>query len=475
MIVTLRSRDSHIANHLLLALFSGGGARFADETTSSLCGEPWRFQCGVSGSSHWYAMEAIGAAFPHCTAESRNRLEATILRYVPTYERTARGYQQSGRSQFSLLSAIPTELRSPRANARFDELARKFGEPEGEPQGITMTWVGPPIERKATDQMTDDQWLRAITKHRSELSAQNSLDRPKGGARELAQVLETRAQEEPDRFARLCLRFPADANPVYLRRMLDALGTADAVSDLKLQVCRKALDDSLAHCSKSIADVLGSIKDTLPDDAIAILHRLATEQDDPAAELWQEDSGGGANWNSDIHTTGINTTRGRAAEAVRNLIRRDAEYVERFRDTLERIIRDPSASVLSCVAGTLRAVAHRDPSLGKSLFLRMNIPDDRLLATGDVCEYIRYGLRDSFAELRPFVERMLQSSEPRSHRGRCTLGEPRALDESARCGPRGCSVAWRRAAPRRCCPGRIREHHHTGVSPLVRRDACRAV
>ena len=26
VIVTLRSRDSHIANHLLLALFSGGGA-----------------------------------------------------------------------------------------------------------------------------------------------------------------------------------------------------------------------------------------------------------------------------------------------------------------------------------------------------------------------------------------------------------------------------------------------------------------
>ena len=344
VIVTLRSRDSHIANHLLLALFSGGGARFADEAISSLCDEPWRFQCGVSGSSHWCAMEAIGAALPHCTAESRERLEATILRYVPPYERTARGYQQSGRSQFSLLSAMPTELRSPRANARFDELARKFGEPEGEPQGITMTWVGSPIEQKATDQMTDDQWLRAITKHRSEFSPQNSLDRSKGGAWELAQVLETRAKEEPDRFARLCLRFPADANPVYLRRMLDALKTADAASDLKLQVCRKALDDSLAHCGKSIADVLGSIEDTLPDDAIAILHWLVTEHDDPAAELWREDSGGGGTcWNSDVHTAGINTTRGRAAEAVRNLIRRDAAYVERFRGTLERIVH-PSAS-----------------------------------------------------------------------------------------------------------------------------------
>ena len=413
VIVNLRNRDSHIANHLLLALFSGGGAQFADEAISSLCDEPWRFQCGVSGNSHWCAMEAIGAAFPHCTAESRERLEATILRYVPPYERTARGYQQSGRAQFALLSAIPTELRSPRANGRFNELARKFGEPEGEPHGITMTWVGPPIEQKATDQMTDDQWLRAITKHRSEFSAQNSHDRPKGGAWELAQVLETRAKEEPERFARLCLRFPADANPVYLRRMLDALETADAASDLKLQVCRKALDDSLAHCGKSIVDVLGSIEDTLPDNAIAILHRLVTEHDDPAAELWKEGTdGGGTYWGGEIHTAGINTTRGRAAEAIRDLILRDAAYVERFRDTLDRMIRDPSASVLSCVAGTLRAVAYCDPELGMSLFLGMNLPEDRLLATHHVYEFIRDRLRDNFAELRSLLERMLRSSEP---------------------------------------------------------------
>ena len=117
-------------------------------------------------------------------------------------------------------------------------------------------------------------------------------------------------------------------------------------------------------------------------------------------------------YNGDIQTAGINTTRGRAAIAVWDLILRDADYVGRFRNTLARMVCDPSASVLSCIAGTLRAVAYRDPELGILLFRRMNLSEERLLATRHVYGFMRDRLRDSFAELRPIVERMLRSSEP---------------------------------------------------------------
>ena len=83
-----------------------------------------------------------------------------------------------------------------------------------------------------------------------------------------------------------------------------------------------------------------------------------------------------------------------------------------FRATLHRLVRDPSASVLSCIAGTLRAVAYRDSALGMLLFRRMNLSEDRLLATRHVYRFILDRLRDSFTELRPIVERMLRSSEP---------------------------------------------------------------
>ena len=413
VVADLRRRDTHIANHLLLALYAGGAARYADETATLFYAESWRFQCGFSDSEHWCAREAIRTVSTHCTDENRKRLEAAILQYVPPYERTSYGYRESGRAQFALLAAIPEELLSPRANARFKELERKFDEPDGEPSGISGGFVQSPIKKNAAEKMTDDQWLRAIVKYRSEDRMHFSPGGVTGGARQLAQVLEKRVSEDPDRFARLSLRFTEDTNPVYLERTLAGLKGAVAASELKLQVCRKAFGESRGHCGKSIADVLGSIEDPLPNDAIEMLHWLATEHADPAKELWQVDApGGGKYYNGEIDTVGINSTRGKAAIAVWDLILRDAAYVERFRPTLDRLVRDPSASVLSCVAGTLRAVAYRDSALGMLLLRRMNLSEDRLLATRHVYEFIRDRLRDSFAELRPIVERMLRSSEP---------------------------------------------------------------
>ena len=249
--------------------------------------------------------------------------------------------------------------------------------------------------------MTDDQWLRAIAKYRWEDRMHHSGDPLKGGALELARVLEECAKEEPERFARLGLRLPANANPLYLDHTLAALKDAAIDSELKLRVCRKAFGESCGACGKSIADVLGDIEDPIPDDALRMLAWLATEHEDPALEAWQEDAGGGQPYfNGDIHFNGINTTRGQAADAVRDLILTDAAYIDRLRPTLERMIQDRSAAVLSCVAGTLRAVVFHDPVLGMSLFRDMNSSEDRLLATHHVYRFMLHGLRDGFADLR---------------------------------------------------------------------------
>ena len=413
VIAKLRCRDTHVANHLLLALYAGGAVHYADEAVSLLCDEPWRFQCGFHDSPHWCAMEAIRAVVPHCTAENRERLETVILCWILPYKSTKSRYRRTEQARYTLLSTIPSELRSFRANTHFQELVRKFGEPESEPREIMIRRVNSPIKKTATDKMTDDQWLCAIKKYHSEDRRHFSRDEITGGAEELAQLLKECVKEKPERFARLSLRFPADANPVYLERMLSALEKAPIASDLKLQVCDKAFEVSRGPCGRSIADVLGNIEDSLPDDAVQMLHQIATEHEDPGSEAWQEDAGGGKPYyNGDIHFNGINTTRGRAAGAIQKLIFNDAVSIDRFRPTLDRMIQDRSAAVLSCVAGTLWAVACHDPALGMLLFRNMNLSEDRLLATHYVYKFIRDSLRDNFAELRPIIERMLRSSEP---------------------------------------------------------------
>ncbi len=122
--------------------------------------------------------------------------------------------------------------------------------------------------------------------------------------------------------------------------------------------------------------------------------------------------GGRTYYNGEIYTNGINTTRGHDAEAICELIRRDAAYVARFRDALERMVCDPSTCVRSCVAGTLRAVAYHDAGFALALFRRMETGgDERLFATVHVYGLIRSLLREHFDKLRPTVERMLRSGD----------------------------------------------------------------
>ena len=420
IVFELRRRDTYVANFLLQSVYRGSPKRFADEAVSLLCDQPWRFECGYYDSLYWYTTKLIRAVILHCTPQNRERFETVILNYVrpferPTAEDRRAGFRHNliGHASFSLLAAIPKELRSARAERYFGELERRFGKPDGPPREIVVRSVPSPIAETGAAMMTDAQWRRAIMEHYEGKPRLSSAHFHRGGAHQLSQVLGKLTKDDPRRFAHLSLTFPADANPVYLQRTLDALRDAEVETDLKLQVCRKAYVDSRESCGKSIADVLGTIEEPLPQDAVEILHWLAIEHEDPHDELWQQDAGGGQTYyNGEIYTNGINTTRGRAVEAIQQLILADASYTQRLRPTIDRMIGDPSAGVRSCVAGVLRAVSNHNSALAISLFRDMNLSEDRLLATVHVYGFVHSHLHDELPNLRPIIERMLRSEEP---------------------------------------------------------------
>ena len=421
-VAELRRRDTHTANLFLLALYAGGCEHHADEAATLLCDEPWRFACGYSDNPWWCAMEAIRSVFPHCSTGLRDRLESVILNFYPSFERTPAGRKSHGGAQFQLLSAIPADLTSVRVRARFAELERKFEEPEGEPRGLSGGWVRSPIDSPAVQCMSDDDWLGAIEKYHREFPHHSGFRDFRGGAPELAQDLASRVREDPVRFARLSLKFPSDANPVYLAWTLSALGDAPVATDLKIALCRKAFDDAPVACGRAIAELLASITDPLPEDALDILHWLITEHDDPAVEALPENpSWDGQSHQGNISDVGLNSTRGGVAIAISRLIRHDPDYIERLRPTLERMVRDPSPGVLAWVAETLRLVAAHDPEFAMRLFLQLNIPDERLLATRHVRGFVRERLVDHFTDLRPFLERMLRSCESETREGAASL------------------------------------------------------
>ena len=409
------SLDQNHYSFGLLRAYTAGAKHFADEAVSELCDKTWRFECGYSGSPYRIAIQLIEAIAPHCSDDNHAKLEEAILDYTTDYERSSIGYKERGYACFALLSGIPDKLRSQRAQARYAELERKFGKTDFAPEEIQVREVVSPIEESAAEKMTDEQWLQAIKSYNLEREFTRG-DPLTGGARELARSLQGRVQEEPERFARLSLRFPSVTNPVYIEHTLRGLKETNGFTGLKLEVCRKAYSEFRGECGKEIAKLLGSIKEPLPDDAVQMLIWLATEHPDPEKELWNKRAiGGTPYYGGDILNCGINTARGCAAWAIGDLVSNDASYIDGFRTTIERLVRDRNLSVRACAASVLLYTANHDWEFYFDQFSRLIEPQDDqthsdcLLANSDVYGFIYYGLRDHFGRFQDVIARMLRS------------------------------------------------------------------
>ena len=407
-VTNLAGRQTFVANYLLLALYGGDARRYADEAVLAFCHGPWRFDCGYTDSTYWVAAETIRATVPHCGVANTAALERTILAYADPYEHTREGLRQRGWASFNLLAAIPNELHSPRAKRRFGELERKFGQPSGAPRGVSVEWTGSPIPNDAAEKMKDEQWQIAIAAYRS--SSGRLLD---GGAMQLARQFGSCAAREPERFASIGLQLPVTTSPVYFSELLRGLAKASIDDATKFAIARHVFECAKAECGSAIADLLVTADAKLPAGSLRVLIALATGPHDANEDAWRQDAGGGRPYyNGDIHNNGINTTRGRAAEAIGQLIARDASYIPLFERVLKTLVSDPHPAVASCVAMALRMVAYHDAECGMSLFQRMDFGEERLLGTRHVYEFMRENLWHGFAELEVAIRRALRSAHP---------------------------------------------------------------
>ena len=88
--------------------------------------------------------------------------------------------------------------------------------------------------------MSDDDWIRALKKHNRD---ENEVGRagPSRGAVQLAQLLGRRTKDDPERFAKLALRFTRDIHPEAMTAVLS--NTEDAIEvELLTELCERAHD-----------------------------------------------------------------------------------------------------------------------------------------------------------------------------------------------------------------------------------------
>lgn len=107
--------------------------------------------------------------------------------------------------------------------------------------------------------------------------------------------------------------------------------------------------------------------------------------------------------------------RGAAAGAVRALLFADTTRLDPLFPTLERMVRDPSIAVRSCVATALLPVLNQNKTRSRAveLFVELCDTEDVLLSTVYAEEFIRYATRTHFAQMLPIMDRMLCSDDPK--------------------------------------------------------------
>lgn len=417
VVADLSEDDTDTTNFLVVRGFLGGAEALADAAAAYFLQDQRRLRAGYMDDEHWAARELLGAAFPYLREEHRHQLEGALLDYGTPWEKSARGHQARGYSQFVLLSGIAPDYLSDQARRRIGELQRKFErEQPSPPRGIIGGFVGSPIPQAAAEKMTDEQWLRAIERYSGAERDWTRTDTGlRGGAEELSSELERQAKNQPRRFAHLAQRFPDSAHISYFDAILRAVATTEEAVDEEMVgiICRRCHALPGRPCGRWITDPVGRLATTsdVPDDLVDMVIWYATNDPHPEGESWQEvpDGSDGAYYGGDPYTAGINSVRGSAAETLAYLVGHDRIDVEALRPTLEQLIHDHSVAVRSCVARILLALLRDHRELAVKLMLELVESDDALLATPHVERFLPYAAHTHPGEIAGLLRRMVES------------------------------------------------------------------
>ncbi|MFE1331039.1 hypothetical protein [Streptomyces microflavus] len=344
-----------------------------DEALAWLMSNPEHARIGWMNSACWGSRELIAATTQRCEDATLERLVHLLLRLVPSWERIPENRDLFGRTQYVLLEAVDERRRSTAVERRLGELERKFGQhPPVGPQDSAAHWVGPPVPHSAGERMTDDQWLRALRKYDTDQTNWDG-DVPTGGARELASLLGSVAEQQPERFVRLALTFDETVPAPAIDAVISGIaGKVDAGSLLELCVHARRLSGT------SVGRTVCRAIETAASEVVghpALIDLLVSCADDPDPRSEAARTGadpGQERYGGDLLTAGINSTRGEAALAIGALLRAADTAAQELLPLLGSLAVDPVMSVRVCAAEAVVALLRHDPEtaldLAESLF-----------------------------------------------------------------------------------------------------------
>lgn len=399
---------------VLFGGFAANPGRFAGRGIEFLLEDENRFRVGYSNSSHWGTRRLLEAITPQCPPSSLTDLEGPLLAYYTSWEKSvqSRG-RQFGLAQFELLGGVQEEHRTPAMRRRYAELQRKFGVEEAwGPHGIQGGVVGPPIAEEDARKMNDANWRRAMERYADEERGSTD-DFLKGGAHELASVLETLSAEDPARFARLAVGLPDQINNAYFDVVLRGVGKGEVPLPLvdAEALIERCHDLPGRPCGQWIGYPLRPrAEEEISEATLGILSWYATEGEG-ASNL----EPGGDDNDADEHllSRGLNSVRGGMAAELARLLFADGSRIAALEPTLRHLCGDESSPVRAMAAETVLAVAAHDTQLGLELFEQLTSDaEESLLVTRSVRRFLVWAGSQHYERLEPLIRRMIGSSLP---------------------------------------------------------------
>lgn len=416
-LATLRSSRRTSALWLLARAYRAGAPTFADEAVDWLCSDPAALCLGYLGSPHWASRQLIEAISATCSQPALERLCANLLGYTPAWEKLPDTRRFRGSAELCLLNGINPTRRSSQVERRLRELRSKLGRDDAAPpQGVESGYIGSPIKPEKAERMTDEQWLRAIARYDADdFTWDEDGATPKGGAHELAQVLEVRAKEDPERFARFVPRFPRTAAPAYISAVLRGIGTQPLDEQLLIDVCRAAHERRDTDIGRWLVQLIEQRAATpLPGELLDIVAYYVTADSDPKWDDWQpSEEPETTDYGGDIDAVGADYIRGKAALALHALIQHDPARLEVLLPSLKHALSDPILAVRACAIGGLLGVLAADRDLAVELFVKtIARGPDELLASKHVERFVYWAARTHLDDLQPILGRMAYSHNP---------------------------------------------------------------
>jgi hypothetical protein len=239
--------------------------------------------------------------------------------------------------------------------------------------------------------MSDDDWLRALTRHGSDKTSWSG-GIPVGGANEMVGLLAQRAAEDPERYARLALRFDAATPPVCFSRLIETVA-GKIPTALLGELCQHAHNIAGRAVRRAICFAVSRAGGEVNGVPVVLLGQCASDADPDREFARILASSGELFFGGDLLAAGLNSTRGSAARAIADVLFRGPEHVDRFLEALAALATDPILGVRAHAAEALRALMNHRPELALDLAeALLTAADIDLLGTSTVTALLISGL-----------------------------------------------------------------------------------